>query len=228
MSAVERVYRDIRASIISGEYEPGSPLRLQDLTDAHGVSLIPIREALRRLEAERLVDATPNKGARVADISVADVEDAYATRIILEEEAIRRGWSSLLQMDLSGLWEVREEMLNAYARQEYARASAAHRQLHVSLYAAARSEWLGHLIELLWSHTERCRRVALSLRPSLDPQTDLHGELLDAVSRGDLDDALDSLRRDLSRTAELVCTRYRAGRPAPRDGQELTSLPGTG
>lgn len=228
MSAVERVYRDIRASIISGEYGPGAPLRLQDLTDAHGVSLIPIREALRRLEAERLVDATPNKGARVAAISAVDVEDAYATRILLEEEAIRRGWESLILMDLSGLWEVREEMLDAYARREYARASTAHRELHVSLYAAARSEWLGHLIELLWSHTERCRRVALSLRPSLDPQTDLHGELLDAVSRGDLDGALESLRRDLSRTAELVCTRYRAGRPVPGAVGEAASPSGAG
>ena len=82
----------LRDAIIDGEFPPGSPLRHNELTNAFGVSLIPIREAMRKLEVERLVDSTPNKGARVASVSLDDVRDVYQTRIALETEALRRAW----------------------------------------------------------------------------------------------------------------------------------------
>ncbi|MEX1092607.1 MAG: GntR family transcriptional regulator [Acidimicrobiia bacterium] len=92
---VEDVYEKLRANIVLGHHQPGSPLRMSELVDEYGVSLIPIREALRRLEVERLVESSPNRGSRVATASIEEVEDAYETRRILESEALRRAWTHL-------------------------------------------------------------------------------------------------------------------------------------
>ena len=104
LSRVDAAYRQLRAAIISGEYPPGAPLRHSELADAFGVSLIPIREAMRRLEVERLVESIPNKGTRVAPVSIEDVQDVYATRVLLEVEALRRAWPRL---DAAAVGEVR-------------------------------------------------------------------------------------------------------------------------
>ena len=69
LSLVDRVYQSLRAGIVDGTYDPDTPLRLEALAKTNKVSRIPVREALRLLEKERLVVATPNKGARVAPIS---------------------------------------------------------------------------------------------------------------------------------------------------------------
>ena len=89
-SSVELVYRRTRHDIVSGELAPGVPLRLQELAARNGVSMIPVREALRLLEAEGFVDILQNKGARVAPVSKEDMIDVYRTRLVLETEALRQ------------------------------------------------------------------------------------------------------------------------------------------
>ncbi len=89
VSLVDRVLDFVRDRILSGEYEPGARLRLQPLAEESGASLIPVREALRILETERLVETIPNRGARVAGISREDMEDLYRVRVLLETEAVR-------------------------------------------------------------------------------------------------------------------------------------------
>ena len=100
-SAVERVYRLTREAILSGEYAPGLPLRVHEVAKRSGVSSIPVREALRRLEAERLVESSANKGARVAELSFPQLADAYRLRIVLEVEAVRLALRELTDEDLS-------------------------------------------------------------------------------------------------------------------------------
>lgn len=210
VSQVERVYQGLREAIIDGVFLPGAPLRLQDLTDRFHVSLIPIREAMRKLEVERLVESIPNKGARVAEISPHDVEDAYATRVVLELEALRRAWDRLDPALVVRLRALRAETLEGYARHQSQRAADAHRALHGLLYEQAQSPWLSYLIEILWSHTERYRRLALHLRTTLDGSDDYHGRILDAIAAGDREAAGEALREDLLRTARLITGYYAA------------------
>jgi len=207
-SRVEATYRRLREAIIDGEYPPGTPLRHSELTDAFGVSLIPIREAMRKLEVERLVASIPNKGARVAPISLDDLRDVYATRIVLEVEALRRAWPRLDAEALAEVRRVREAMVEG-VRRENRKFYGLHRQVHFGLYDRSESPWLVHLIEILWSHTERYRRLAARLQPFLDEPADLHGQILDAIEAGDPDAAAGLLRRDLERTANLIVETYR-------------------
>jgi DNA-binding GntR family transcriptional regulator len=207
-SRVDHVYRELRSAIIDGEYPPGAPLRHQDLTRVYGVSLIPIREAIRKLEMERLVEAVPNKGARVASISASDVKDVYATRIVLEQEALRRAAGRLGVEGLAQVSRLRDEMVSMVRRDDPAFYDL-HRRVHFAIYEASESPWLLHMIEILWSHTERHRRLAARVRAFVDVGDDHHGRIIDAIAAGDLEAALDALEKDLLRTSNLVIEAHR-------------------
>lgn len=87
ISVRDQIYDGIKEMILTNSYEPGQILQIDRLADEFGVSSTPIREALIRLESFGLVTLIPNKGARVAEISVADVEYTWEMRLLLEPYA---------------------------------------------------------------------------------------------------------------------------------------------
>lgn len=89
MTATDRVYGLIRRGIVAGTYGAGEPLREEELAAAAGVSRTPVREALRRLGAEGLVEMLPNRGARVAGWSAHDLEEIFELRVELEGHGAR-------------------------------------------------------------------------------------------------------------------------------------------
>src|SRR5262250_493473 len=80
----------LRESIIMGELEPGTPLRLDELARSFGMSISPIREAVRQLEALGLAKHVPHQGARVLDFDVEELRDLFQVRLALESLAVRR------------------------------------------------------------------------------------------------------------------------------------------
>ena len=204
VTRVELVYRQLREALVNGEYPPGAPLRPDRLSRIYDVSLIPIREALRKLEVERLVEATPNKGVRVAPISMHDLVDVYATREMLEVEALRRAWWRIDEAAVEGLRELREAMVAANRASEARLAYDLHRRVHFAIYEFSGSAWLLHLIDILWNHTERYRRMVARVATFLEEGEDLHGHVIEAIAVGDLDRAGQALGRDLRRTRDLI------------------------
>jgi DNA-binding GntR family transcriptional regulator len=153
---------------------------------------------MRKLESERLIVYARNRGARVAPVIEDEVRDLYDTRIALETEALRRSWSVFRPADVDAMWAVRKDMLDSVARGD-SRSHELHRKLHMSLYEAVKSPWLDGLIELLWDHSERYRRL-LSQKGLFYDQGDVrHKDLIEAVSVADFDAAAAALRRDLER-----------------------------
>lgn len=197
---VDSAYEQIRGQILSLAYPPGMPLRLKALSELHGGSIIPIREALRKLEAERLVDVTPNKGARVSGISTHDLEDAYSTRILVEVAALRRAAEAMTAQDIDAVRDLASEMNRLFADDEFERGLEAHQRFHFALYEPSDSDWLMHVIRVLWNHTERYRRIATKKRTARDIAHE-HGSIVDALERHDTDAACDALTRHLRGTA---------------------------
>ena len=211
MSRVDHVYEDLRRAIISGELAPNSWIRPRDLSYQYDVSYIPIREAMRKLESERLIVYARNRGARVAPVIEDEVRDLFDTRIVLETDALRRSLSVLRPADIAAMWAVREAMLDSIARGD-SRSHELHRKLHMSLYEAVKSPWLDGLIELLWDHSERYRRL-LSQKGLFYDQGDVrHKALLEAVSAVDFDAAAAALRRDLERGRDDMISMLRQDR----------------
>src|SRR5262245_64851693 len=86
----EAAYQRLRADIVVGAFKAGEPLRLEALRQRYGLSFSPLREALMRLQSERLVLSTALRGFSVAPLSREEIEDATETRILIESEALRR------------------------------------------------------------------------------------------------------------------------------------------
>jgi DNA-binding GntR family transcriptional regulator len=209
-SLVEQVYDSTRRAILEGRYKPGQRLRLQDIALENNVSFIPVREALRLLEAGRLVEIIPNKGARVSDVSEADMTDAYNLRVLLECSAVERTAQFITKEELAIADRHYAEMVDAFEAGDVETSSASHRAFHLSLYQPARSPWLTHVIELLMSNTDRYRRLLTPARPSNKHLAELqrqHREVLEAVRVGDSAAASEALREHLNNTV----TRYRTG-----------------
>jgi len=208
-SAVDRAYRLTREAILTGEYPPGFPLRVGEIAERSGVSSIPVREALRRLEAERFVESVANKGARVADLSFPDLADAYRLRILLEVEAVRLALPELAEEDLERARGLLEDMTRLWSEGRIEEGHEAHRRLHFLIYEKAGSTWLLNVISSIWDHTERYRRVALRWGAEPEELGPRHEQMLEALHGRDLDAVTAAVRQHFEEPMRAIENRAR-------------------
>jgi DNA-binding GntR family transcriptional regulator len=199
-AALER----LREAIIMGDLTPGTPLRLEDLARSLGMSISPIREAVRQLEALGLADHVPHHGAKVTGLDVEELRELFSIRLALETMAVRRAAEQFGETDA----DVAGAQLTAcrLARREGdTRAGvAAHTAFHFTLYDAARSSWLSRLIRPTWDSCERYRPVLLAARGELqDRHEALDRELLAACTAHDPDRAAAALHAHLELASDI-------------------------
>jgi DNA-binding GntR family transcriptional regulator len=146
--ASERAYAQIRAMILSGELSSGSQIGEIQLAATCGVSRTPVREALRRLEAEALVRRTESQRSFVADWSIDDVEDAFELRGMLEALAARRAAARLTAEHLADLAACNNRLAGAIAlpTPDIAAFLEANRQFHAIITEAAASPRLAAML----------------------------------------------------------------------------------
>jgi DNA-binding GntR family transcriptional regulator len=207
-SSVDRAHAALREKILSGAYAPGSRLILARLAQELGMSFIPVREALQRLEAERLVRSTRNRGARVTQLSIEDMRDIYETRLVLEEHALRVAVERLDRRELEAAERALEGMETGFASGDEPAAFACHQDFHFTLYQPAGSAWTLHLIRQLWASAERYVRLAASVRADPKEFVAEHAEILAAVSAGDVETAAERLKDNLRTTERLLAATY--------------------
>ena len=200
ISLVDRAYTELREAIVEGRYEAGASLPFHELAASLGVSLIPVREAIRKLEVERLVEATPNKGVKVAKLTIDDLRDSYRIRTLLESQALRIASDNLSEQDISEARAIIDGMVEVFEK-DPRRSADLHHDLHFLIYDRAESPWLGYLIRLMWAHTERYRRLGTPV-PSGGDLGGEHLRMLDALADGRIETAVEALRMDLEDTAE--------------------------
>jgi DNA-binding GntR family transcriptional regulator len=200
------------------------PLRISDLATANNVSTIPVREALRRLEAERLVESVANKGVRVAELTVEDLADGYHMRTILEVEAVRLAVPNLTEEDRERL----EGLLDAMSRHtksgDVPALHETHRELHMAVYEKAGSPWLEHMISGLWDHTERYRRLASQWLLVTNDMAARHRRVVEALFCGDVEQAVQALREHFEAPQKYLHERLAAAARQGRDGASAQRL----
>ena len=167
------MYQSTRAQILDGTYPPGAPLRLNRLAEENEVSLIPVREALRLLESESFVISEINKGARVAPLSMQSLEDLYRVRTLVEVEALRLATDFMEPEFINSLDTTITEAVRELEANEIEKGLILHRAFHDSIYGLSGSEWLCHMIEVLWAHSDRYIHLA-SLQPNFVCSVDDH------------------------------------------------------
>jgi DNA-binding GntR family transcriptional regulator len=194
---------ELHDSIISGELPPGSPLRLEELADRLGMSISPVREAVRRLESLGLAVHVPHRGARVSELALDDLRDTYEVRLVLEPLAARRAAGRFTADDAAVCRAHLAEYARAHERGDAGSARTVHAAFHFALYAAAGSQWLLRLIRPAWENCERYRAISLQSRSVAEVERE-HERILDACVRREPERAAAELSRHLSVTANLV------------------------
>lgn len=201
---LDAVHDRVREAILHGELAPGSVMSQVQLAQQLGVSRSPIREALRLLQREGLVDGEPNRQVRVADLSIADLEELYALRIVNEAMGIRASVPQMTEADIARLRELLDEMDSFANDRDPDRWEIPHRRFHWQLRSHA-GERPNRLLEQLSDHSERYRRFYLDTGPrawSTGPAE--HAAIVEACAQGDHVAAAEHLARHLSRTALTV------------------------
>jgi DNA-binding GntR family transcriptional regulator len=161
-TAADQVYEELRRRIVHHELAPGTPLPLAELADELGVSTMPVRAALPRLEAEGLVRQVRHRGASVAPLDIEDLEVIQAVRIGIEGFAAELGARSMSNADVQRLKEAFERCrviadrgdLNAYLSSLW--------EMHDTCYAAANRRQLLELIHEYRRRAERYIRLAFA------------------------------------------------------------------
>jgi DNA-binding GntR family transcriptional regulator len=194
----EAALDELREAIVLGELVPGTPLRLEDLAASLGMSISPIREAVRQLEALGLAEHVPHHGAKVVALDAEELRDLFQVRLALETMAVRRAAERFSDEDAGRAGELLGACVDARARGDLRRAMRAHGEFHFALYAAAGSAWLVRLIRPAWESCERYRAALLAVQGSLqDRHQEIDRELLAACAGRDAERAADALYRHL-------------------------------
>lgn len=169
----------LRELILTGELGPGEPLRQRSLADRLGVSPTPVREALRRLEAEGLVTSDVHRGASVAKPDHSTAEETARVRGALEALAAELAAEKISEAELAGLRSLEREM--ASSLDDRHRYAVLNRQFHYDVGRAAHSPLLLSLLRLVWQAMPEGPVV----RQPLDASARQHAELLAALEARD-------------------------------------------
>lgn len=186
LSSAEAVVAALREAILRGVFEEAQPLRQDEIAARFGISKIPVREALRRLEVEGLVVFYPNRGAVVATLSTDEAEELCEIRIALETTALRRAVPRATADDLRRASDVLEE---ARTEPNPHRWSDFNWEFHAALYAPAGRPQLLALIRQMNRRVDRYMRATLTSAGHHAQSLREHKHLLQAVRRGDVAEA---------------------------------------
>ncbi|HHY46722.1 MAG TPA: GntR family transcriptional regulator [Firmicutes bacterium] len=189
------VYNRIKEIIISGKLEPGQRLVAQQIAEEMGVSRMPVREALKRLEAQGFVYSVPHKGAVVSDLSVKDIEEIYAIRRVLEAYSVRQACKLATREHLAELERIAEEAEIGVAREGEPAFYEKNDEFHYALFRASGNETLAELLRNLWEKSSYYRTLGTALKGRLDQSMADHRAIIRALREKDPDTAEELVTR---------------------------------
>ncbi|WP_423798477.1 GntR family transcriptional regulator [Neobacillus sp. SAB-20_R2A] len=199
-----KVCNIIREAILKGELKPGQRLKQSDLADAMGVSRMPIREALQKLEAEGLIKLEPHKGAVVKAIEVGDIEEIYALRTELEKMAVYQSVEHLTDEDHQQLTTLVEQMETSEDVDEFIRYNI---EFHRLLMKWSSWERLNSFISTLWNGLPQ--QTPHILKGQKETSNVEHRSILNAVLNRDKETAANLVSNHISRTGNMLVKRLK-------------------
>ncbi|HSF26556.1 MAG TPA: GntR family transcriptional regulator [Actinomycetes bacterium] len=198
-AASQRVADYLRQAILTGEIGPGERIRQREVAERLGASRLPVREALRILEAEGLTEHEMNKGARVPVLDLHEVQVVYQTRERLEPLALIESMPRLTADDLAELRRIQDRIA---AAPDITTFLTLDRQFHLLTYSGCSTGSLNSIVTRLWNSTQHYRRafVTISGPGRMWIVNAEHELLLDAITRADTVDAERFLSGHIRRT----------------------------
>jgi DNA-binding GntR family transcriptional regulator len=184
----------LRERILRGDYPEGEPLRQDALAEELGVSRIPVREALRQLEAEGLVTFSPHRGAVVSSLSLDEIHELFELRADIESDLIRRAIPAMTVEQIDRAVDVLDEFEIALATGEVTRWGPLNWHFHAALYAPANRNFTMGVLQKLHQHSDRYFRMEVLLAQGGGRANNEHRAIAAAVREKDVDLAAELMR----------------------------------
>lgn len=184
VSIADSVFSEIEEKILCGAYKIGEHLTEIRLSEEYGVSRTPIREAIRRLEQENLVESR-GKGVTVLGVSRSDLEDIYEVRMRIEGLAAKRAAEKITPDELSKLEEALELQEFYTERRTPDKIRNADSSFHDIIYTACRSETLTSILKTLHKKTQMYRKISVESAERAEMATKEHRDILSAIKNKD-------------------------------------------
>ncbi len=205
----------LRADILEGRKHPGEWLRQEHVAREQDVSQTPVREALKQLVAEGLLEHVPYRGIRVVRFSVEDVEDLYASRAELEPRAARFAAEAITDGELQELAALHVRMVECEVPARLREYRDLNRRFHEAIIAASRRSFLTRTLgnlwsafpTMLWSNVPHIAQSSLPEREA--PDAEEHAEIVAALSAHDPGRAERAVRRHVEAAGRTLAEAMR-------------------
>lgn len=224
VSLSQQVAVKLRTEILSGAIEPGAPIVVRDLVERLGVSHIPIREALRQLEAESLVVSRPGQSVIVSGVDLDELRDLYRLRRLLEVDAVRRAFPAYTPEFLDGARRIYDGLLALAPSRADSQWWGVHKQYHWRFLEPGLTPWSTKLLQLVWQTSERYQRLYILVFGSVEEANAEHESVLAVASSGDLDTFVDAWLHHLDRTEETIASGYMASTEELKSSRSRTRV----
>jgi DNA-binding GntR family transcriptional regulator len=195
----------LRRAIVGSELRPGARIGQEEFAQQLGVSIAPVREALRILEQEGQVTYLPRRGYFVTELKIADLEEIYALRASLEARAARHAIASLDELGLARIALAAADFAGAVDSGEVTAELEANRRFHLAILDAADQPHTMRVIRQLWDSTEAYRALYYNLEEEQRNAVAAHDRILEALRARDAERLVAAL--DAHRESALTVLR---------------------
>ena len=193
----DQIYQIIRSLVIVGQLRPGQPVNEIEIAERLGVSRTPVREAVKRLSDEGLIDVYAQTGTFVAEISRKALEEAYVIRTALELESVRRAATKVTDAHAEALEDIIELHQTAIRRQRYADAIRLDDQFHRYIAGVNDFSMLWRTVDISKAQMDRGRYLAIPHPGWGDITIAQHRQIRAALQKHDVEAAADAMREHL-------------------------------
>jgi DNA-binding GntR family transcriptional regulator len=213
----------LRQDILSGIHPSGAQLRQDALAGLYGVSRIPVREALFLLESEGLVQMVPHKGAVVTRLSLAEINDVFDLRSLLEPRLFRQSIPALVADDFARIDEIQKAFTRAIRARDIRQSGTINAEFHAALYARAALPRTASTVLGLLQASDRYTRVQLSSPAAMKRAEREHAELVALARKRRAADACALLKRHIE-AVRVDLLALMTWPPAATSAKALTTL----
>jgi DNA-binding GntR family transcriptional regulator len=200
----DQILSRLRAEIVAGTWAPGERLTEQALSQRFGVSRTPLREALKLLAADGLLELLPNRGAVVTEPTIEDMEDKLHVLGALEALAAGLACERASDAEIAAIADLHAKMMAAHARRQAKRYFALNDEVHRAIVRASRSRTARELHESLSRHVERARQIANFGETLSDASKYEHEAIVAALLRRDPVTARKAVEQHLTTVLQKV------------------------
>jgi len=198
VSFADRAYYAIRDLIVTLELPPGAVVREPELTERLGIGRTPVREALRRLAQERLVEVYPRRGMFVSGVDVRDLAGLSEVRLTLEPRAARLAAERATDDDRARISVLLKELEHVRDKPDERALIDLDQRIHRHIYDCTHNPFLAATLNEYYVLTLRIWFLALDRVARLDDAVREHGELLSSIRAGDAERADEAMRRHVT------------------------------